>query len=177
MSSFTDATFEPVIDAVTGKQKKREGRKVYAIRGADGRGMRFHIGYLGSPQVVHVPEGFETDGPSIPTLESKGLLKLVGLVTWLIPQSVIERAMKSAAVHDYLCEHPLYERSAADGEFWVAMCAEGTPPFWRKRFFDSVITNNSKVMHNDPSLFESVKLGLFGHRGGSSERVPDARSD
>lgn len=147
------------------KQKKREGRKVWRIKGAHGDGMHFQIGYDGSSLSVHVPENFETDGPSIPTTSSPGLLlKLVGLAAKIIPQSAINRAMKAAAVHDCLCEDPRFERSAADGEFWVAMSAEGTPATWRWVFFNAVITNGSKERYNDEIKFdgEASQPDLFG---------------
>lgn len=154
MSSFTDARFEPVLDA-KGKPFKREGRKVYAIRGHSGDGMTFHIGYVGSGLSVRVPEGFQTDGPSVPTVKSNGLLlKVVGVVASVVPQSAIDRAMKSAAVHDYLCEHPRYSRADADAQFWAAMHAEGTPGFWRDLFFKAVTTNNSKARYNDDEMFQ-----------------------
>jgi hypothetical protein len=147
LSSFTAAKFEPVI-LPNGKQKTREGRKVFRVLGADGDGMRFHVGFPGSGISVHVPEGFETDGPSIPTLQSEGLAAALGLITWVVPQSARNRAMKASAVHDLLCEDPRFERAAADGEYWVAMSAEGTPRFWRWVFFRAVTLNKSKERHN-----------------------------
>jgi hypothetical protein len=136
-STFTDATFYPllVLHPKTGMwvQKKDEGRPLYSIHGADGDGMRFHIGYAGSGLMVHVPEGFVTDGPSIP-----------GIVRWMVPRKARESAMKSAAVHDLLCEHPQFTRPEADAEFLIAMYAENTPPFWREVFFAAVRKNKSK---------------------------------
>ncbi|MFN3573620.1 MAG: DUF1353 domain-containing protein [Phenylobacterium sp.] len=134
MSSFTAARWEP-----TGE--KSEGRPVYAIRGEAGDGFRFYIGFKGSTLSVHVPEGFLTDGPSIP-----------GFVRWAIPKSVIEACLKSSAVHDLLCEDPRFTRLAADAIFLTAMEAEGTPPFWREVFFRAVRTNDSKARRNPDEI-------------------------
>jgi hypothetical protein len=150
MSSFTQARFEP-----TGAS--REGRPVFRVRGRDGDGLHFYIGFKGSGLSVHVPEGFETDGPSIP---STGL---AGLLCRIIPQSAIERAMKSAAVHDLLCEDARFDRSAADAEFWAAMSVEGTPSFWRWVFFNAVITNRSKQRFNREISFDGeLRPGVPG---------------
>lgn len=162
MSSFTEAGFEPVM-MPNGKQKEREGRKVFRIRGRDGDGFRFHIGYVGSGLVVHVPEGFETDELSIPGFKSKGLLKVLGLVTWLIPKYVRELGQLPAAVHDFLCEHPRFTRDDADAQFWAAMAAMKIPFFWRKRLFNAVVLNESKERHNDEDLFGD-QPSLFGGR-------------
>lgn len=147
-SSFTAADFEPVLDA-RGKHRKVEGRKLYRIRGANGDGMWFHIGHLGSGLAVHIPEGFVTDGPSIPPA-----------VGWAVPKGAKEKAMKSAAVHDYLCEHPGFTRPEADAQFLIAMHAEGTPPLWREVFFRAVRYNNSKAIRD-----ENAQLDLFDGRG------------
>lgn len=134
MSSFSDARWVPT-------ELKEGGRTIYAIRGADGDGFRFYIGFKGSTLYVHVPEGFLTDGPSIP-----------GVVRWMIPKSVIERTLKSSAVHDLLCEDPRFDRLTADAVFLTAMKAEGTPAFWREVFFRAVRTNKSKARRNPDEL-------------------------
>lgn len=144
-TSFTDADFVLVLG------KRREGRQVYRIRGRNGNGMRFELGYEGSGLSVRVPENFETDGPSIP-----------GAVRWLIPYGVIEKAMKSAAVHDLLCEDPRFSRDDADAQFWAAMSAEGTPRFWRWVFFQAVIHNKSKERYNVDIPFDGEQLPLPG---------------
>lgn len=144
MSSFTEADFAPI------PGKKREGRQVYQIRGRSGNGLRFHIGFEGSGLQVHVPEYFETDGPSIP-----------GAVRWLVPKAAIKQAMKSAAVHDLLCEDPRFCRADADAQFWAAMTAEGTPKAWRWIFFQAVIHNNSKERYNVGIAFDGEQPDLF----------------
>lgn len=152
MSSFTEAGFEPVMLA-DGKQKKRNGRKVYRIVGRDGNGFVFHIGYVGSGLSIHIREGFETDELSIP-----------GLVDWAVPSSVKKKAQLSAAVHDYLCEHPLWNRDDADAQFYAAMCAEGTPACWRDIFFKAVQSNKSKARYNDESYFDDQRDLFDGAR-------------
>lgn len=134
MSSFTKATWEP-----TGR--KDDGREIYRILGNPGPGFLFYIGYEGSTLYVHVPEGFLTDGPSIPSV-----------VRWMVPKAAIRQAMKSAAVHDLLCEDPRFDRETADAIFLTAMDAEGTPAFWREVFFRTVRYNKSKAQRNDPGL-------------------------
>lgn len=153
MSSFTEAGFEPVMLA-DGKQKTREGRKVYRIKGRDGNGFVFYIGPVKADHAVHIREGFETDELSIPDFRSKGLLKLLGLVTWVIPQWVRKLGQVPAALHDYLCEHPDWPRNDADAQFWAALCAVNMPYVWRKVLFDAVILNKSKERYNDPTYFD-----------------------
>lgn len=143
MSSFTRARFV----AVPGK--KREGRQVYRIEGDGEYGFTFYIGYEGSTLWVHVPEGFETDGPSIPAWARP-----------TIPKSAVERAMKSAAVHDLLREDPRFSAADADAVFWAAMTAENTPSFWRWVFFNAVISNGSKERHNDPAILDARPAGV-----------------
>lgn len=130
MSTFTAARWEP-----TGE--KDDGRPVYAIRGETGDGFYFYIGFKGSTLWVHVPEGFLTDGPSIPSA-----------LRWAIPKSAIQACLKASAVHDLLCEDPRFSRATADAIFLTAMEAEGTPAFWREAFFQAVRTNKSKARRN-----------------------------
>lgn len=136
MSSFTDARWEPA-RLSDGRPKKRGGRQVYRIKGADGDGFYYEIGYRGSGLRVHVKEDFETDGPSIP-----------GVVRWLVPPSVIEKSLKSAAVHDKLREDDRFTPLECDCVFLMAMQAEGTPNYWREQFFRAVRTNNSRARAN-----------------------------
>lgn len=139
MSSFTSASWEKT------DLPADDGRPIYAIRGAVGRGFIFWIGYEGSTLSVRIPEGFLTDGPSIPSI-----------VRWAIPKSARERAMKAAAVHDLLCEDPRFDRLTADAIFLTAMKAEGTPAFWREVFFRAARTSGSKARRNpDEVIFNS----------------------
>lgn len=131
MSSFTSAAWEPTTLPAS------DGNAIFAIRGAEGKGFVFWIGFEGSTLFIHVPEGFLTDGPSIPSI-----------VRWLVPKSAIKAAMKAAAVHDKLCEDPRFDRPTADAVFLMAMYAEKTPAVWREVFFNAVRTNGSKARRN-----------------------------
>lgn len=133
MSSFTEATFEKVVLA-NGKPKLRNGRQVYAIRGSNGNGFYYDIGKLGSGLRVHVPEGFETDGPSAPAL-----------ILWAMPT---KHMVKSAAIHDMLREDLSFTLLECDVIFLAAMEAEKTPVVWRELAFAAVRTNTSRTKHN-----------------------------
>lgn len=132
MSSFTEATFKKVY-LPDGSPKRRGGRQVYAIRGADGQGMRYDIGFLGSGMSVHVPEGFETDGPSAPI--------------WVIPFMPIGRMIKASAVHDMLREDARFTLLETDLVFLAAMETEGTPVVVRWAAFNAVRLNRSRTQH------------------------------
>lgn len=162
-----------VVDPITGKVKKREGRPVWRIHGYGpeyaGKGVWLHLGWNIS---VHIPEGFESDLASRPTIRSPGLfMKLVGLLLMPVPDSWWEAAAMSAGFHDVLCEHPEVPRSTADGIFWAAMHLEGVPPVWRDLLFRSVTFSNSKESHNDPAIFNPVgadpQPSLFDPRPGA----------
>lgn len=135
MSSFTAATWEKT------DLPPDDGRPIYRIKGAEGNGFVFHIGHEHSTLWVHVPEGFLTDGASIPSA-----------VRWMVPKSVQELALKPAAVHDALCEHPAFDRLTADAIFLCALKAVGMPLMWRELFFRSVRYNKSKARRNPDEL-------------------------
>lgn len=147
MSSFTEASWATI------PGKTREGRQVFRVKGRDGDGLWFFIGFKGSGLAVHVPENFETDELSIP-----------GVLGWAVPKRIKQKAVKSSAVHDLLCEDPRFSRADADAQFWAAMAAEGVPYFWRKILFDAVTTNNSKERYNVEIPFdgEGAQLDLPG---------------
>lgn len=119
MSSFTEARFEP-----TGA--KRAGRKLYRVSG----GFDFYIGYPGSGLAVRVPDGFVTDGPSIPWL-----------VRWAIPT---KRMVKASAVHDMLREDRRFTKLEGDAIFLTAMQVERTPFVLRELAFLAVRANGSR---------------------------------
>jgi hypothetical protein len=139
-SSFTAATWEPIVDA-HGKAVRIDGRRVYRILGPEGRGFTYEVGFLGSGLRVRVPEGFITDGPSIPSI-----------IRWAVPKKAIGQAMKSAAVHDLLREDERFTLLEGDSIFYMCMEAEGTPAFWRERFFDAVRQNKNRTKHNTKEL-------------------------
>ncbi len=145
MSSFTEATFEQVL-LPDGSPKLRRGRKVFAVRGRDGDGFVYEIGYLGSGLQVKVAEGLETDLGSDPT----GVLDLTGVALY---------AVKSFALHDALRENGLFTKLATDAIFLMAMEAEEVPPMYRELIFAAVRTNNSRTRHNpDDLVFEGVEM-------------------
>lgn len=164
--------------------KRREGRPLYRFHGAgdyEGNGVFL---FLGWDIKVHIPEGFESDLASRPTMASKGLfLKAVGLLLRPVPDSWWASAAASAGFHDVLCEHPEVPRPVADGIFWAAMHVEGTPRVWRDALFRAVTFNDSKEAHNDPSIFDPPdQPELFPARALSgawlddaADRVRDAR--
>lgn len=135
MSSFTQATWEKT------DLPHEDGRPIYRIRGVNGTGFYFYIGFEGSTMWVHVPEGFLTDGASIPSA-----------VRWMIPQHIRELALKAAAVHDKLCEDPRFDRLTADAIFLTALDASGMPWHWREVFFRAVRYNKSKARRNPDDL-------------------------
>ena len=119
MSSFTHARFEP-----TGAT--RAGRPVWRV--VDG--FDFAIGFSGSGLVVHVPAGFETDGPSIP---------------WWARRLVDAGAMvRSAALHDRLREDLRFSRLDGDAIFLTALAAEGVSAWQRELAFLAVRLDRSR---------------------------------
>jgi len=134
----------------SGKVKKREGRPVYRFHGDGdylGRGVWLHLGWNIS---VYMPEGFESDLASRPTVKSKGLfLKLVGVLLMPVPDKMWAAAALSSGFHDVLCEHPEVPRATADGIYWAAMNVEGTPRVWRDLLFRAVTFSDSKERHNE----------------------------
>lgn len=138
MSSFTDATFQPLIGV------RRQGRQVYKIFGAQGDGFWYDVGYIGSGFRVHVREGYETDLASDPT----GLLQVWGIA---------EKGVKSFAIHDTLRENTLFTKLQSDAIFLMAMETEGMPALWRDAIFDIVRGNSSRLRHNpDDRVFDVV---------------------
>lgn len=133
MSSFTEASFEAVYRP-DGSPKLRGGRQVYKIRGVDGQGLRWDVGYLGSGFSVQVPEGFETDGPSAPVL--------------LLPFLPVTRMVKASAVHDMLREDVRWTKLETDAIFLMAMETEGTPLWARVLAYRAVRLNGSRAPHN-----------------------------
>jgi hypothetical protein len=119
VSSFTRALFEP-----TGRTKS--GRAVWRCVG----GLTFDVGYLGSGLSVTVPEGFETDGPSVPF--------------WALPFIKVGCMIRAAAVHDRLREDPRFSLIDCDAIFLTAMKAEGVPALQRELAFLAVRFNQSR---------------------------------
>lgn len=138
MSSFSEARHEKL------------GHGLYRIVSADGRGMWFYIGDPAKWQGVLVPEGYVTDGPSIPSW-LKFLLSLVFLKDW-----VIGCLLKASAVHDLMREDRQFALIEADCYFLVAMRTDQknwSGPRWaqdllREMSFIAVRFNRSRLIHN-----------------------------
>ncbi|RYF04039.1 MAG: DUF1353 domain-containing protein [Oxalobacteraceae bacterium] len=120
MSSFTNAVFE-----VT--EETRYGKPLYRIVG----GFRYYIGHVGSSTYIDVPDGFLTDGPSMPA--------------WLAKIIPAQTLVKSSAVHDYLRENLRYSKPEGDAIFLTAMYAEGTPAWLRELAFIAVRLDNHRL--------------------------------
>lgn len=135
MSSFTRATWRWIPDAL------RAGRPEAEILGEAGDGFHFWIGRPDSGCSIHVPEGFRTDGASIP----KWILRLLPsrFRRWILGQ-----LLKAAAVHDRMREDLRFELEDADCIFLLAMYAERTNPMVRLLAFHLVRTNRSRTLHN-----------------------------
>jgi hypothetical protein len=119
MSSFTKALLEP-----TGKTYN--GRAIYRVAGE----FTYDIGFVGSGLQVTVPQGFETDGPSVPSW-----------LLWLIP---VGQFVRAAAVHDCLREDLRFGKMDGDGIFLSALAAEGVSGWRRLAIFLGVYFNSSR---------------------------------
>lgn len=128
MSSFTRATFRVLVGEF------RHRNQLYAVQGEDGQGFWFWIGTPGRGGFwVHVPEGFVTDGPSIPWWLKR-----------ILPRRWIESMMLSSALHDWMRENLGFNKVDGDAVFLIAMNAEGTPWWLREIGFMLVRLNNSR---------------------------------
>ena len=119
MSSFTRAVFEP-----TGRT--RNGRAVWRSVG----GFSYDIGFLGSGLTVHIPDGFDTDGPSVPF--------------WALPIIKVGCMVKSSAIHDCLRQDARFGIVDADAIFLAAMQSEGVPAVQREVAFLAVRLNRNR---------------------------------
>ena len=123
VSSFTRALVEP-----TGRS--RAGRAIWRVA----EPFQYDIGYVGSGLSVVVPAGFETDGPSIPTI--------------ICPIVKPGCMVKSAMVHDRLREDLRFSKLESDAVFLAAMQAEGVPVWQRELAFLFVRANRSRKQYN-----------------------------
>ncbi len=98
MSSFTS----PLYVRVEQKEEKRRGLLTLI------RPFEYHVGHLGSGEVITVPTGFQTDGLSIP-----------GILRWWFP--VLGKAGKAAVVHDYILYTKMYSKKRAAEIFLECM--------------------------------------------------------
>lgn len=145
MSSFTKARHESI------------GGGLYRIIADEPPGMWFYIGDPNGRQGVLIPNGFITDGPSLPSW----LQFLLGLV--LLKNWVIECLLKASAVHDRMREDQRYSVEEADCYFLIAMKADQKNwegPQWacsmlRELAFLGVRTNRSRKVRNE-GMFEKA---------------------
>lgn len=135
MSEFTQATWRWIPGALRAKRPEAE------ILGPAGDGFRFWIGRPDSGCWIHVPEGFRTDGASIPMWFLR-LLPTSGR-RWLLGQM-----LKASAVHDRMREDLQFSLVDSDLIFLLAMHVERTHAVIRTLAFVFVRTNGSRTQHN-----------------------------
>lgn len=135
MSEFTEATWRWIPGAL------RAGRPEGEIVGPAGDGFRFWIGRPDSGCSIQVPEGFRTDGASIPQWFLRLLPRRIR--KWLLGQ-----LLKASALHDRLREDLRFELVDSDCLFLLAMHVEGTHPMVRFAAYHLVRTNRSRTQHN-----------------------------
>lgn len=129
MSSFTKATWR-MLDW-------RDSRDVQLYEVS---GLRFDIGYLGSGLSVTVPDGFVTDGPSIPKLVKWLLGKLSRkLLAWLVATLITP-----SAIHDMMRQDRRFSKLTTDTTMLLAMECNRTPVVLRWLVFFLVMQNRSR---------------------------------
>jgi len=138
MSSYTKARHQKI------------GGGLYRIVSDEPSGMWFYFGNPSGNRGIMVPQGFITDGPSIPFwLEIP--LRLVGLYTW-----VLECLLKASAVHDRMREDRQFSLLETDCYFLIALACDQKNwkgPQWacavlRELAFLGVRTNRSRRVRN-----------------------------
>jgi hypothetical protein len=115
MSSFTKPLYVEII------QKEWQGRGVVKLT----ESFDYHVGDLGSGNVITVPVGFQTDGCSIPPI-ARGFLPVWG------------RAGKAGVVHDFLCWKNELTRKQTSDIFYEAMMVLEVPKWKAKLMFWAV---------------------------------------
>lgn len=138
MSSYTRA-----------RHQKIDGG-LYRVISKSPDGMWFYVGGTNSPIGVMVPNGFITDGPSMPDWVKRVLVWL-GMLEW-----VTESLLKASAVHDRMREDTQFSILEADCYFLIAMKADqknwdGDPIFkfiLREGAFLAVRTNKARSTRN-----------------------------
>lgn len=152
MSSFTRAQVHPRAPAWAG------GPRQYVVRGEVGDGFWFYFGRPEDRRGIHIPEGFVTDGASIPRW-------IMRVLPRRIRRWVAERLFKSAILHDRLRELLEFSLIEADAYFLVALEADGLR--WhgqaksifhragrvllREAAFIAVRNNRSRINHQPPA--------------------------
>lgn len=90
----------------------------------------WEIGYLGSGNIVTIPKGFLTDGPSVPW--------------WGKPFMPMDHMQKPAVLHDFLLTQLEWEKDRVDNEFKIAMKACGVRQPYREIAYLAVHFNRSE---------------------------------
>lgn len=145
MSSYTEARHQKI------------GGGLYRVVAAEPPGMWFYLGSPESRYGVLVPDGFITDGPSLPSW-LRSFLGLLGLLTW-----VTECLLKASAIHDRLREDRSFSLLEADCHFLMALKADQKNwkgPRWacdllREAAFLAVRTNRGRTQRN-PEMIQSA---------------------
>jgi hypothetical protein len=118
MSSFTKPLYVEI------SQLEWHGRGVMKLTEC----FEYHVGELGSGNVITVPAGFQTDGCSIPFV-----------VRCILP--VWGKAGKAGVIHDYLCWKEELTRKQTSDIFLEAMTVLEVPRwkallmFWAVRYY------------------------------------------
>lgn len=105
-------------------------------------GFRFYIGTAGSDRYVDVPEGFLTDGASVPFI-----------MQWLIP--TLGEYSQAATLHDFLCER--YE---------ITQVIDGVPTQVKitRKEVDAILYEAMKVMGVEAWRQKAIKSGVDLYR-------------
>ena len=85
----------------------------------------YHVGELGSKEIISVPKGFVTDLASIPRV----------IWSFLPPHDTYGKA---AVIHDYCYVHAINSKEWADNVFYESMGVLGIPKWKRKIMYWSV---------------------------------------
>lgn len=115
MSSFT----KPL--RVEVEQKEIRGRGLLTLI----EEFEYHVGGLGSGEVIKIPVGFQTDGCSVP-----------GILRWWFP--VIGRVAKAGLVHDYILYKKIYDKKRAADIFLEALMVLEADPIKSRLMYYAV---------------------------------------
>ncbi len=124
MSSFTkNLSIEPI------------SKKLWRVNKA----FEYHVGSENSGEVIQVPEGYETDGISIPRF------------CWVIVGHPLSgEAVQASVIHDFLYQYGLYDQKRSDEIFLEALIVLKVSVWKRQimfqalRMFGFVAWNNAR---------------------------------
>lgn len=89
-------------------------------------GFEYHVGYLGSGEIIKVPEGFITDFASVPR------------PFWPIINPIGKHG-KAAVIHDYCYTTACNSRSRSDYIFWEGMGVLNVTEWKREVMYKAVV--------------------------------------